>query len=205
MADQRSGRGGRGTYDRNYGQAGGYGQVGPGLNYEDPGEPHDPPYRVAPSPEGGGYHLGHYAAEHYREPSEREPGYRPGRGYEARRGPHAGRGPKGYRRSDERIAEDVNERLTEDAYLDATDIEVAVADGVVTLSGSVDGRPDKRRAEDIADAVSGVRDVSNQLRIQRNDVDAIPPSPLETRDTGRTGAKRTTRRKGDIAASRSGA
>ena len=78
---------------------------------------------------------------------------------------HVGKGPKGYSRSDERIREDVCDRLTDDPYVDATNIEVAVADGEVTLSGFVDRRGDKRRAEDIADNVSGVRDVNNRLRV----------------------------------------
>lgn len=83
------------------------------------------------------------------------------------RGAFRGRGPQGYRRSDERIREDINDRLTDDEWLDATHIEVAVADGEVTLTGQVESRRDKRRAEDIAEAVSGVGDVQNLLRIQR--------------------------------------
>ena len=84
---------------------------------------------------------------------------------EMRRGIHAGRGPRGYQRSDERIREDINDRLTDDAYVDASDIEVIVNNSMVTLTGRVDSREEKRRAEDIADSVSGVTDVSNQLRI----------------------------------------
>lgn len=84
---------------------------------------------------------------------------------ETRRGKHVGRGPRGYQRSDERIREDINDRLTEDGYIDATDIEVVVNNSMVTLTGRVDSRGDKRRAEDIADSVSGVTDVSNQLRV----------------------------------------
>lgn len=76
-----------------------------------------------------------------------------------------GRGPKGYRRSDERIKEDVNDRLS-DGYLDATDIDVAVANGDVTLTGSVFSRIDKRRAEDLAESVSGVTNVENRLRVR---------------------------------------
>ena len=79
---------------------------------------------------------------------------------------HRGKGPKGYRRSDMRINEDVHDRLTEDPYLDASDISVTVADGEVTLDGFVGGRADKRRAEDCFDAVSGVRHVQNNLRYQ---------------------------------------
>jgi osmotically-inducible protein OsmY len=80
---------------------------------------------------------------------------------------YRGRGPKGYRRSDERIKEDINDRLSDDYYLDASDIEVAVEKTEVTLTGSVNSRNDKRRAEDIADAVSGVTNVENRLRVKR--------------------------------------
>jgi osmotically-inducible protein OsmY len=79
---------------------------------------------------------------------------------------YAGRGPKGYKRSDERIREDVSEALTRSHEVDATNIEVAVNDGIVTLTGSVDDRHAKRMAEDVAQDVSGVRDVQNQLRVQ---------------------------------------
>ena len=85
---------------------------------------------------------------------------------EARAG-HRGRGPKGYRRADSRIQEDVNDRLTEDPYIDATDIEVAVAEGEVTLTGMVASREDKRRAERLAEQVTGVGDVQNSLRVRR--------------------------------------
>jgi osmotically-inducible protein OsmY len=75
-----------------------------------------------------------------------------------------GRGPRGYRRSDARILEDVSDRLTEDRDLDASGIEVEVADGEVTLKGTVSDRAARRRAEDIASSVSGVRHVTNDLR-----------------------------------------
>jgi osmotically-inducible protein OsmY len=80
---------------------------------------------------------------------------------------HRGRGPKGYTRSDERIKEDVNDRLSDDAFLDASEIEVTVSNGEVTLSGTVDTRIDKRRAEDLAEDISGVSNVQNQLRVKQ--------------------------------------
>jgi osmotically-inducible protein OsmY len=80
---------------------------------------------------------------------------------------HRGRGPKGYTRSDERIREDVNERLTDDPYVDASEIEVSVSGCEVTLTGTVDSREAKRRAEDCAERVSGVRHVQNNLRVQQ--------------------------------------
>lgn len=78
---------------------------------------------------------------------------------------HRGRGPKGYRRSDARITEDVNDRLSDDYYLDASEVSVAVSEGEVTLSGTVNNRWDKRRAEDLAESVSGVNNVENRLRV----------------------------------------
>jgi len=80
---------------------------------------------------------------------------------------HRGRGPKGYRRSDERIKEDVNDRLADDYYIDASDVEVMVMNTEVTLTGTVNSRADKRRAEDIAESVSGVTNVENRLRVKQ--------------------------------------
>lgn len=78
---------------------------------------------------------------------------------------HAGKGPKGYRRSDERIREEVCEILTRNRDLDASNVEVSVSDGVVSLSGTVEDRRSKRLAEDLAEDVSGARDVHNHLRV----------------------------------------
>jgi osmotically-inducible protein OsmY len=82
------------------------------------------------------------------------------------RGGHYGKGPRGYTRSDDRIREDVNDRLTDDWQLDASEVEVVVGNCEVTLNGTVTSRDDKRRAEDLAENVSGVRHVQNNLRVQ---------------------------------------
>ena len=76
-----------------------------------------------------------------------------------------GRGPKGYQRSDERIREELCELLTDDHYVDASEIEVVVHGGEVTLSGHVNARDQKRRAEDLAERCSGVKEVTNQIRV----------------------------------------
>ena len=78
---------------------------------------------------------------------------------------HRGRGPKNWRRSDERIREMVNERLTDHDDVDATDIEVAVQDAEVTLTGVVSSRHEKRIAEDVAWSCGGVHDVHNRLTV----------------------------------------
>lgn len=79
------------------------------------------------------------------------------------------RGPKNYKRSDERIREDVSDRLGLSDRLDPSEIEVAVANGEVTLTGTVQSRGEKYLAEEIADEVSGVNEVNNQLRVRRED------------------------------------
>jgi hypothetical protein len=91
------------------------------------------------------------------------------RGTQPERGRFTGRGPKNWRRSDERIRDDINERLTMHPDIDATEIDVQVKDGEVTLMGTVDERYAKRLAEDLAENTSGVRDVHNQIRVQRWD------------------------------------
>jgi hypothetical protein len=80
-------------------------------------------------------------------------------------GEHRGKGPMGYRRSDERIRDDVCEALTLDPWLDATHVQVNVDGGVVTLQGTVADRHMKYRAEECADQASGVQDVENRIRI----------------------------------------
>src|ERR1700712_1334680 len=53
------------------------------------------------------------------------------------------RGPKGYKRSDERIREDVSDRLGEHEHLDVSEVEVNVSHGEVTLTGTVRTRQEK--------------------------------------------------------------
>ncbi|MFO0578117.1 MAG: BON domain-containing protein [Polyangia bacterium] len=91
-------------------------------------------------------------------------GHRGGPGPALPARPFQGRGPRNYSRSSARIREDVCEYLSE-GFLDASDIEVAVSDGIVTLSGTVTDRRSKLLAEELAESVLGVLDVENRLRI----------------------------------------
>ncbi len=84
------------------------------------------------------------------------------------RGDHRGRGPRNYSRSDDRIKEDVSDRLTDSSYLDASDIDIEVSSGEVVLTGTVESRFAKRMAEDIAEDVSGVKNVENRIRVNRD-------------------------------------
>jgi hypothetical protein len=76
-------------------------------------------------------------------------------------------GPKGWQRRDDRIHDDVCTRLTDDGYVDATDVEVIVHQGEVILSGGVSDRAQRERAIQIAESVRGVIDVISRLRVQR--------------------------------------
>lgn len=90
------------------------------------------------------------------------------RGYDARPS-YAGKGPKGYKRSDERIKEDVCETLARNPRIDASDIEVKVEDACVMLSGTVPSKEIKRAAEMSIENLPGVEDVKNEIRIKRTD------------------------------------
>jgi hypothetical protein len=76
-----------------------------------------------------------------------------------------GFGPRGYIRSDQRIYEDICDRLTENPFIDASDITVTVRDRTVTLAGSVDSVISLHQAREIAREVVGVTTVRNDLII----------------------------------------
>lgn len=78
-----------------------------------------------------------------------------------------GRGPKGYTRSDERLQEIICEMLTRDPDIDASEVSVAVKNGEVTLTGTVDDRRTKFLIEHRVDQCSGAKEIHNRLRVSR--------------------------------------
>lgn len=101
-----------------------------------------------------------------------------------------GRGPKGYQRSDERIQEEVCDCLFDHPGIDASEIEVRVEDGQVTLSGTVNERRIRRLAEEAVEDIRGVKDVSNQIRVQSGQ--EVQSSQERSRNTqGQTGKGQT--------------
>lgn len=85
-----------------------------------------------------------------------------GRGQFDRPGNYRGVGPA---REDRALQEDINERLTLDADIDAHDLSVIVRSGTATLSGTVPERRMKHCAEELALSVGGVREVDNRIRV----------------------------------------
>src|SRR6195256_4862256 len=69
-------------------------------------------------------------------------------------------------KTDASIREDVIFELKYDPKITATDIAVAVKDGVVTLSGYVPSYWEKDAAEKAAKRVYGVRGVANDLEVK---------------------------------------
>jgi hypothetical protein len=80
-------------------------------------------------------------------------------------GPYRGIGPRNYARSDDRIRDDVAERLTAHGGIDASGVEFDVIQAEVVLFGWVPNRRMRRLAEDVVDEVPGVRDVRNEIRV----------------------------------------
>lgn len=148
--------------------------------------------------EGYGLSSGYADEQAYGERygSERGGAYASGRAGDAYARSYRGMGPKAYTRSDERVLEDVNDRLTEDDLLDASDISARCVNGVITLEGTVAERWMKHRAEDLADASSGVKQVDNRIQVQsqasrasgeRGTGEGTASTQARTRQTSSTG------------------
>ncbi|MCO5100618.1 MAG: BON domain-containing protein [Burkholderiaceae bacterium] len=78
----------------------------------------------------------------------------------------ARRGPRGYVRSDERLHDDICERLGDERWIDLSGVDVYVEDGNVRLEGEVPDRFSKFAIEDIAAGAWGVKDVDNRIRVR---------------------------------------
>lgn len=113
-------------------------------------------------------------------------------GHESTGGTQRRRAPKNYTRSDDRIKEDVNDRLMQ-ADIDPSDIEVSVSSGEVTLTGTACCREDKYQAEIIAEGVLGVNEVVNNLRTKKRGSseqesgESKPGSQTESKWSGSSG------------------
>lgn len=84
-------------------------------------------------------------------------------------GRRLGRPPKNFTRTDERIREDVCERLIREERIDASDVEVNVRGGIVVFDGTVPDRFMKYALEYEAEACPGVRDVENRVGVRNRE------------------------------------
>ena len=174
------GEGGSGA--QGYGGQGAYGRYGSQSDYGTPGGyAGDRVYRQqsgAQHETGGGAHYGgqvSYGQGAYGGYGQGEWGRSSGQsgpswGNWGQSGPAAKqqrRGPKGYQRSDERLKEDICERLMNRWDIDSSDVSIEVSGGNVILEGNVPERRMRHAIEDLVDDCYGVRDIDNRLRVQR--------------------------------------
>ena len=109
---------------------------------------------------GGGGFYGGYGQDDTRQGRSQQ---------QLRRQPeHIGKGPKGYSRTDERLLEEIHERLSM-GYLDASEIEVTVKNGEVVLKGTVSTKSDRRTAEDAIEDVLGVKEIDNRIKVKKQE------------------------------------
>lgn len=81
-------------------------------------------------------------------------------------GTGSGSGPLGNRRPDADIKAEIESLMAFQKTIDARAIQVAVKDGLVTLSGNVASPYDKQVAENITRNVFGIREVDNLLNMK---------------------------------------
>ena len=72
---------------------------------------------------------------------------------------------RAYRRTDERVRDDICERLFHSSAVDTADVSVEVRDGVVIFEGTVPHRGMRYALEDIAAQCMGVVDIENRVRV----------------------------------------
>jgi osmotically-inducible protein OsmY len=163
--DEPDNRGMRGT-----GGEGGYSTLGGGV-YPDEGSPDDTPRHGDWQRHSTGASSGARGQEGFGNPGENTWGEEQ---FRAERSEEQGRrqvnsGPRARRRSDESLREEIREILTADPELEATDVEVEVEGGAVTLRGAVVDSDARLLAEELVESLAGVREVHNRLRVEREE------------------------------------
>lgn len=76
---------------------------------------------------------------------------------------------------DAAVQAEVSKKIMDDPELSAADIKAAVSKGKATLTGTVNTASLKRRAEQVARTIKGVRNVDNQVTIADGSLPSLPP------------------------------
>lgn len=77
-----------------------------------------------------------------------------------------GRHPRGYRRPDDMILAEIRERLRERPDIEAAGVRVALARGIVRLSGEMKDEQQRRRVEDCIGNITGVVRIDNGIAVK---------------------------------------
>lgn len=181
---------GSGSRESGYGDRGAFGEGPFADTSESPGYFGSGYYGDGGSGYGGGFDQ--RSRTRYPGSLDHDPMEWRGESREGRREPPRYRtGPKGYTRSDDRLREDISERLMMADSVDSSDVTVSVKDAKVTLEGRVPDRRMKHAIEDLVDNCPGVQDIDNRIRVGRQ---ATTPTTSTTGSTGATGNLGRTRK-----------
>ncbi|HEY9398155.1 MAG TPA: BON domain-containing protein, partial [Burkholderiales bacterium] len=189
------GEGGSGA--QGYGGQGAYGRYGSQSDYGTPGGyGGDRIYRQSgpQQPTGGGARFGNqvsYGQGVYGGYGQGDMGTSTGQsgqswgnwGQSGVMGRSQHRGPKGYQRSDERLKEEICERLITRWDIDSSEVSVEVQGGKVTLEGTVPDRRMRHQIEDLIDDCHGVQDIENRVRVQSSYGSTSSGSAAENRSS----------------------
>jgi osmotically-inducible protein OsmY len=168
IKSERDGVDNRGVHGT--GGEGGYSTLGGGV-YPDEGSPDDAPSYGDWQRHSTGATSGARGQEGFGNPGENtwgEEQFRTERREEQGRR-QANSGPRGRRKSDESLRQEIREILNADPEVEATDIEVEVEGGAVTLRGAVVDSDARLLAEELVESLVGVREVHNRLRVEREE------------------------------------
>jgi hypothetical protein len=163
---QRWGMTGSGSRESGYGDRGAFGEGPFADTTESPGYFGSGNYGDGGSSYGGG--LDEHSRMRYPGSLDHDPMEWRGESRDWQRPqPRYRTGPKGYTRSDDRLREDISERLMMADSVDSSDVSVSVKDAKVTLEGRVPDRRMKHAIEDLVDNCPGVQDIDNRIRVGR--------------------------------------
>jgi hypothetical protein len=88
--------------------------------------------------------------------------------------------------ADQTAATEIEKRLSADELVNAQNVKIVVVDGVATLRGRVPDEEAKRRAEEIAGDVPGVKRVVNEISVGVGGLgDGGGPGPIPDKVPGR--------------------
>ncbi len=86
-----------------------------------------------------------------------------------------GKGPKNYDRPDRRIYDELEDMLAHYPDIDTSEIEFAVRDRHMYVSGFVRSKMEKWMVEDVVEALTGIDAITNTLQVRKEE---FPPHGL---------------------------
>lgn len=102
----------------------------------------------------------------------------------------AGRRPRTYKRPDDLILDDLVGALAASYDIDATEVDLTCADGVITASGRVATRAEARLLEALAVSTVGLTDYISTVEVSKGVSPPEPAEPTEAAEATSTSARK---------------